>query len=147
MKNIVNGIALFSLLLVVSATASAQDERLGRDVTRRLMSAFNQAETLSSNVQRLAAEPLQGTWSSLSNAEFKKQTAWLQEARAQVETYKAGIAEVLRDSIVTRKELAHVNSLREAINVKDPSTGTLTGALLKRHDEANALFQAVVTNE
>jgi hypothetical protein len=147
MKNIVNGIALFSLLLVVSATASAQDERLGRDVTRRLMSAFNQAETLSSNVQRLASEPLQGTWSSLSNAEFKKQTAWLQEARAQVETYKAGIAEVLRDSIVTRKELAHVNSLREAINVKDPSTGTLTGALLRRHDEANAIFQAVVTNE
>jgi hypothetical protein len=114
---------------------------------QRMMSAFNQAETLSSNIMKLIQEPMPAEFTTASKrAAWNKQTKWLENIRTSVDTYRTYLRGVLQDSILTRKEWNQANAKCRQIAATATSRG-LTGAMLKRQQTATAWYQALCTNE
>jgi hypothetical protein len=149
MNTILRGIALFSLLLAPSMMAHAQKGELGRNTTQKLMSAFNQAETLSSNVialrdeampKEIAAVPAQADM-------WRKQTAWIAQVHLDMLGYIKKLDVVLSDSIVTRKELGELRAACSQINVDRSADINDVYLINKRRKAVLTSFNALCTNE
>jgi hypothetical protein len=149
MKKITGGIALLALLLLFTASAHAQKDRMGNFEIQRLMSAFNQAETLSSNVQKIAAEPVPAAIASVpEKAEaWKNQSAQIEAVILDLMGYVKRLNAALSDSVVTSGELRDLRSpCTQIIGTKLDNTGGIP-LIARRREAVLTAFNALCTNE
>src|SRR5688500_5326208 len=92
MKTSVCLLLLCSVFLIDATRASAQERRMGNFEIQDLMSSFNQAETLSSNLKALVAQSMPAQYKS--NPSLKKawneQTKFIERLRASLDLVIAG---------------------------------------------------------
>ena len=145
MKNIPS---LFALMLLLATSAHAQEERMGNFEIQRMRSAFNQAETLSSNLKGLSLVTVPTDYpNAVGKAAWARQSKWIDDVRSRVDRYRASLATVLQDSVVTSSEGKAMNTQCSQILVRDPDAATMAGPMLNRYRTVTSWCNALCTNE
>jgi hypothetical protein len=130
-------------MLAVATSAHAQKR------FERMMTAFNQAETLSSNIQILSQQPIPkeiaGTPAKV--AAWNQQTASLDSIRMKIDSYARSLTEAMKDGQVTRQEWNQMVVACGALSCRDTNAGSVIGPIARRQEEACSLLQALCNNE
>jgi hypothetical protein len=151
MKTFAFTIAL--LALVSTSSAYAQKERMGNFEIQGLMSAFNQAETLSSNLKALITQQIPAEFASVAakSAAWDQQTAVLQGMKGVIDSTLGVISAALKDKQLTRSEWTHAQACtRAACNSYTAGASIYHGAdaiLKRRFESVSLLYKALCTNE